>query len=665
MERFSKAEGMAALSPENKKMRQAYIKYLADQEIGPWQYYRDDPDYQKYVPHPDKIKKLASEFNKWVWDSIPDDLAGIRAGDDPKKKAKETDIRQGLILMWIRKLILKDFSFIDHFIGGGDWRLANAFEHFFQHNHLMPQGKADLMKIESIQELKQIVEDTKEAVEEFRQSRLKSPKVIAEGTTFLRGDWKYDFMKNGVDEKAYKKFVELPKSEMENLSADKAKAIRRQRQQEALETVGKDGWVIMEIHNKAAACFHGVSDWCTTAPGGGYFKDIYQPSDPLFIFENEKTDEKFQFHYGTPEFKNAANYEVGDELLKKLHNMLMQTAASEKYKNVIDASGIQARVSEDPEELLALTKRLWAMARSSGLNRKTSNDIYDGFKDLSKNTATPSEALGLMLSVVPPKELNIIDQLIHHDNMTSDVLEKYARTAKITLGALERITHSQVASPDLIRMIAGVEPETPGLDQWKVGAPDDYKKKEGGWIDDALQLGLFEIARNHNTPFDMLLDVISWGKDKRMLTRNYNTFAKNALENIVEGALEFGETEYTPGGPTPRIIVTGPRPDARISIYQLKTALRAAAETNPAWIMAAAQPKRVGTGFRPPSKSVALATMAIDYLGIDQDTLNDWAAGSIRDSGGHLRRTGEDRKRQSLAERKIRIKVKKKNETPI
>ena len=84
--------------------------------------------------------------------------------------------------------------------------------------------------------------------------------------------------------------------------------------------------------------------------------------------------------------------------------------------------------------------------------------------------------------------------------------------------------------------------------------------------------------------------------------------------------------------------------------------------------MAGARPKQLGTGFRPPSKSVALAAKAIDYLGIDQDTLDDWAEGSIRDSGGHLRRsdselyrsTIEDRKQQSLAERKIRIKVKKK-----
>ena len=157
----------------------------------------------------------------------------------------------------------------------------------------------------------------------------------------------------------------------------------------------------------------------------------------------------------------------------------------------------------------------------------------------------------------------------------------------------------------------------------------------------------------------MLLDVISWGKKRRMHSSNYNSLAKNALENIVEGALEFGETEYTPGGPTPRIIATGPRPDARVSIDQLKTALRAAAETNPAWIMAGARPKQLGTGFRFPSKSVALAAKAIDYLGIDQETLDDWAEGSIRDSGGHLRRSEEDRKRQSLAERKIRIRVRR------
>jgi len=212
-------------------------------------------------------------------------------------------------------------------------------------------------------------------------------------------------------------------------------------------------------------------------------------------------------------------------------------------------------------------------------------------------------------------------------------------------------------------MIAGAV-ATPGeRGNMKVGEPDDYKKKEGGWVDFANRAGLFEIARNHNTPFDMLLDIISWGKDRRMLTRHYNSFARNALENIVKGALEFGVDSE---GNRRR----GPRPDARVSIDQLKTALRAAAETFPPWVGMSRGQRRGNTGFKPP-RGVALAAKAIDYLGIDQDTLNDWAEGSIRDSGGHLqpnkwrlRRSEEDRKRQSLAERKIKIKVKKKDETP-
>ena len=360
--------------------------------------------------------------------------------------------------------------------------------------------------------------------------------------------------------------------------------------------------------------------------------------------------------------------------------MLMQTAASEKYRNVIDASGIQARASEDPEELLALTKRLYKASRDP--KSPSYKEYIPSIPDLVGNAATPSEALLIMLlgkSMLRPSSPTR-GRIIHHDNMTSDILEKYVKgvslpfeedvNRRIDLDTLKKITHSQAASPDLLRMIAGAV-ATPGeRGNMKVGEPDDYKKKEGGWVDLAMRRDLFDIARNHNTPFDMLLDVISWGKDRHMLTRHYNSFARNALENIVEGALEFGETEYTPGGPTPRIIATGPRPDARVSIDQLKIALRAAAETYPPWVGMSRGQRRGNTGFKPP-RGVALAAKAIDYLGIDQDTLNDWAEGSIRDSGGHLqpnkwrlRRSEEDRKRQSLAERKIKIKVKKKDETP-
>ena len=405
IERFSKAEGEAALGPENKKMRRAYTKYLSDQERGPWEYDRDDPDYREYEADPAKIKGIAARLIRWIWDVVPSDLAGIEAGNDPKKKAKEVDTRQGLILMWIRKLIIKTPDIIDEFIDGnprGD--LWGSFEHFFQHNHLMPQK--ELLKVKSFEELHQIVVDTKPAIEEFRQSRLKSPKMIAEGTTFLRGDWKYDFMKGGVDEKAYKKFVELSKSEMENLSADEAKAIRRQRQQEALETAGGGGWVIMEIHNKAASCFHGVIGWCTAAPGQSYFEEYYKPDDPLFIFEDKDSREKYQFHYGTEQFMDQEDAPASEQELKKLHSMLLRTAAAEKYEKVNDPK-LKIKYSENPEELLAITKGLIdpAIVNIEGtgvdseqrrLRLNWEERKYEQgriFNSIVNNTSTPTEAL--------------------------------------------------------------------------------------------------------------------------------------------------------------------------------------------------------------------------------------------------------------------------------
>jgi len=168
--------------------------------------------------------------------------------------------------------------------------------------------KRNLIELESLEELHQMVAGAKEEIEAHRQKQVKSPEMIKEGTTFLRGGW-------------YQPTTSL-KGDLS--------------QEEELETVPENGWVIMEIHNKAASCFHGTADWCTAQPSLDYFEEYYEPDDPLFIFES-KVDrrflpgDKYQFHYGSEQFMDKNDRPVNDELFKVLHGLLIQTGASEKY----------------------------------------------------------------------------------------------------------------------------------------------------------------------------------------------------------------------------------------------------------------------------------------------------------------------------------------------
>jgi len=272
-----------------------------------------------------------------------------------EKRTDLTDDQKGLAVTWLNKLgrhgatgfareVMNDFN-----VPGADLAhkraLGNSFEKFFHNKDFMPQK--DLMKIKSVSEFKLMVHKVGDAIDQHRRSKLKSPEMIIEGTTFLRGDW-------------------VPNALTVPLSHEK------------LETVGHDGWVIMEIHNKAASCFHGTADWCTAAPGLDYFENYYKEDDPLFIFQNKSNLNKFQFHYGTSQFMDSKDNRVNDESFKVLHNMLKQTEAYNKYERLrifdlermvkraprdIDGSQAQAQIGE-MREILNSLKDPYGMANS-------------------------------------------------------------------------------------------------------------------------------------------------------------------------------------------------------------------------------------------------------------------------------------------------------------
>ena len=102
-------------------------------------------------------------------------------------------------------------------------------------------------------------------------------------------------------------------------------------------------WTIAALHNKGAACSWGKgTDWCTAAPGLNYFEDYYRKDDPLFFFQQKKYIQddvdrpptKYQFHYGSSQFMDANDNRVDKETFEKLHSMLIETEAWDKYEKL-------------------------------------------------------------------------------------------------------------------------------------------------------------------------------------------------------------------------------------------------------------------------------------------------------------------------------------------
>jgi len=367
VERYSMQAAYEAIKPNNKKMYNLYNRYVNqtwhwDVENG----YIDPRDDPEPPADEEKINKAAASYRNYILEIIPEDIWGPNV-TSPEQKKKESDKNQGLAMMWVRKLALKDPNLARDIIDGeisftGQGRpYANIMpdlEIYFQNLDLMP--KRNLIELESFEELHQMVEAAKEEIHARQQERQYLD--AEEGTEVLRDDGEI---------------------------------------------------YIAALHNKGAACELGKgTDWCTAAPGLDYFSDYYEPDDPLFFFKRKpKTDpdkpefmqrghkshpggeEKYQFHYGSEQFVNVEDYPVSDKLFKVLHGFLMQTEAPQKYP-VVQTYHYNL-VADDPS---TPPEELNDMVEAFG-NLLTTHDHYHAgltsevLSKVAKNPNTPIEAL--------------------------------------------------------------------------------------------------------------------------------------------------------------------------------------------------------------------------------------------------------------------------------
>ena len=288
-------------------MYKVYKRYNNQQWY--WEVERGWTD-QKEEPEPavpeEKINKAAAGYRNHILEIIPEDIWGHNA-TTPEQKKKEADKNQGLAIMWIRKLSIKDPKLAKDIIdgevsysgrGGGYENVMPDLEIYFQNLDLMP--KRNLIELESFEELHQMVEETKEEI--YARQQEKQYLDAEEGVEILSGKME-------------------PNEETGKLE----------------RKPGKGGWFIAGIHNKGAACELGKeTDWCTAAPGLDYFEDYYEPDDPLFFFEGFWTEPsaRFQFHYGSESFMDKDDAPVDARTFKTLHSLLMRTEAPGKYKVV-------------------------------------------------------------------------------------------------------------------------------------------------------------------------------------------------------------------------------------------------------------------------------------------------------------------------------------------
>jgi hypothetical protein len=151
-----------------------------------------------------------------------------------------------------------------------------------------------------------------------------------------------------------------------------------------------DKMAIYVLHNKGAACRWGTEDWCTAAPGGSAFAAYYRKDDPLFYFEDKTDGSKYQFHFGSKQFKDAKDIDIilkpplggyeswtGGERKRansarkvlEMIQMLIDTGASKKYP-IIESGRLypEAIVATHPEDITLVANEV---IETGALNKNT------------------------------------------------------------------------------------------------------------------------------------------------------------------------------------------------------------------------------------------------------------------------------------------------------
>jgi hypothetical protein len=364
------------------------------------------------------IDSIVSVFRTKVLNAIPNDLE-----DNQKATA---------VLWFLRVLRNNDKNLKTFMMGGTDThKTIAAIEQFFHYQRFM--SEQDIMKIESFEDLWGIVEDAEEAINAYQKKQ--DYGFVQEGTEVFRDD---------------------------------------------------DEWYIAAIHNKSAACELGKeTKWCTAHPGGTYFEEYYRKDSPLFYLKGNNT-KRFQVHYGnenySPQFKVENDLEVRETLRYKLHDLIKNTDAFQKYPKIkeYDDETKAENPNTPPEELMEL-------ARDIKKHPKSTQSML-----LAKNPSTPSEALDLMVYWV--KEEDIVAEIAIHENLLEKSMWPIVR--------FRADFRAVGAGPNLAHIALSKNPNatTEILDQL-------FKLKSGGRV-------TRNIARHKNTSKDILWDLAGyWDED--------------------------------------------------------------------------------------------------------------------------------------------------------
>jgi len=110
-----------------------------------------------------------------------------------------------------------------------------------------------------------------------------------------------------------------------------------------LKVYENDTWAIYFPQTQGAACALGKgTDWCTAAPGLGYYQN-YANEDQLIIFINKKDpEEKYQFHYKSGQFMDKNDIGLNeDDKFYYLNYILRKAIKNTEYEKYLSEVALE------------------------------------------------------------------------------------------------------------------------------------------------------------------------------------------------------------------------------------------------------------------------------------------------------------------------------------
>tara|TARA_Y100000310_G_scaffold344649_1_gene458545 strand:+ start:2685 stop:4649 length:1965 start_codon:yes stop_codon:yes gene_type:complete len=305
------------------------------------------------------------------------------------------DNQRGTALLWVIKIIKehkdnREFFMRDIFENEGRYRdlpgyfwdrvaiVKASLESFFQYQRFMAQQ--DIFRAKSFDELIDIVESARPAITKYQES------------------------KKWADAEAGATVIDDGKS---------------------------SGIFIAELHNKGAACHYGKgTSWCVSAPGLDYFRSYYREDSPLIFFKELESGKRFLFAYSNNEFMNENNRPIDEDLLDRLHALVLRHGLDKKYKGIADWEEKRAAMDPDtpPEELDRILKTTKSSNTRFNVLRNRSTSIYTLRGFIKRSTDIANIDLDAVLAVVENRRL-LLDDFMHFLRM-----EYYEPNEVLTLG---------------------------------------------------------------------------------------------------------------------------------------------------------------------------------------------------------------------------------------